>query len=68
MAQILNNIKAQKSLVVIADNDKNIVMSARNIQGMKTTLANNINVYEILKYKNLVVTKAAIEKIQEVFA
>ena len=67
-AEVLNNLKVNKALVVIAENDANIVKSARNIEGVKTALTNTINVYDILKYDNVVITKAAIEKVEEVYA
>ena len=57
-----------KALVVTAEVNENVVLSARNIPGVKTTFANLINVYDILNAKKLVLDKAALEKIQEVFA
>ena len=57
-----------KALVVTAEINENVVLSARNIPGVKTTFANLINVYDVLNAKKLVVDKAALEKIQEVFA
>ncbi len=57
-----------KALVVTAEVNENVVLSARNIPGVKTTFANLINVYDVLNAKKLVVDKAALEKIQEVFA
>ena len=57
-----------KALVVTAEVNENVVLSARNIPGVKTTFANLINVYDVLNAKKLVVDKATLEKIQEVFA
>ena len=57
-----------KALVVTADVNENVVLSARNIPGVKTAFANVINVYDILNSKKIVLDKAALEKIQEVFA
>ena len=57
-----------KALVVTAELNENVVLSARNIPGVKTAFANLINVYDILNAKKLVLDKAALEKIQEVFA
>ena len=58
----------EKGLVVIEDNDPNVVMSARNVEGVDTTQVNTINVYDIMKAKKLVLTKAAVAKIEEVYA
>lgn len=68
MQKVLNNIKTNRALVVIDGNDKNIILSARNIEGIKTACVSTINPYDILKFDTFVVTKAAIEKIQEVYA
>jgi len=67
-AQIMANLKLDKALVVLADNDANVVKSAKNIPTVKTALTNTINVYDILKYDTVVATKAAVEKIEEVYA
>ena len=64
----MNNLKAEKGLVVIADNDTNVVMSARNVADVDTTLVNTINVYDVMKAKTVVLTKAAVAKIEEVYA
>ena len=66
--KVMDNLKVQKGLVVIDDNDENVVMSARNVEGVETTLVNAINVYDIMKAKKLVLTKAAVAKIEEVYA
>ena len=68
MAEVLANIKAQKALIVIENNDKNVVLSARNIAGVKTAGVNTINVYDILKYEYLILTKDAAQKITEVYS
>ena len=65
---VMDNLKVKKALVVIADNDEKVVMSARNIPTVKTALVNSINVYDILKGDTLVLTKDAVAKIEEVYA
>jgi large subunit ribosomal protein L4 len=65
---VMDNLKVSKALVVLADNDKNTVLSARNIQEVKTASVNTINVYDILKYNTVVATKAAVASIEEVYA
>ena len=66
--KVLDNVKAnRKALVVIADNDENIKRASRNMENVKTTMAQNINVYDILKYNSFVVTKDALKVIEEVF-
>jgi large subunit ribosomal protein L4 len=66
--QVMDNLKVAKGLVVLAENDENVVMSAKNIYGIDTTLTNEINVYDILKAGTLVLTKDAVKKIEEVYA
>ncbi len=68
MAKVLDNFKLNKALIVIDGNDKNIVLSARNIPNVKTAGVNTINVYDILKYDTFLVTREAVNKIQEVYA
>ena len=65
---VMNNLKAEKALVVLNENDANVVMSARNIPTVKTALTNTINVYDILKYNTLILTKDAVATIEEVYA
>lgn len=65
---VLDNLKVSKALVVLAENDEKVVMSARNIPAVKTALTNTINVYDILKGDTLVLTKDAVAKIEEVYA
>ena len=65
---VMNNLKVVKGLVVLAENDQNVVMSGRNVADVNTTLVNAINVYDILNAKTLVLTKDAVNKIEEVYA
>ena len=66
--QILDNLKAPKALVVTKDKDEKVVLSARNIPTVRTTMTNSLNVYDILKYDSLVLTKDAVAAIEEVYA
>ena len=68
MVAVLDNLKVNKALVVLNDNDQNVVLSARNIPNVKTASTNTINVYDILKYDKLIVTKVAVATIEEVYA
>ena len=68
MQKVLDNLKVDKALVVINENDQNVVLSARNIADVKTALTGTINVFDILKYNTLIVTKDAVEAIEEVYA
>ena len=69
MIKVLENIKAQKkALIVMDEKDNNVVKSASIIPGVRTALVNTINVYDIINHYTLVLTKAAAEKIQEVYA
>jgi large subunit ribosomal protein L4 len=65
---VMDNLKVRKALVVLNDNDQNVILSAKNIPTVKTALTNTINVYDILKYDTVVVTKAAVATIEEVYA
>ncbi|WP_027087352.1 50S ribosomal protein L4 [Cohnella panacarvi] len=68
-AKILNNLKvARKALVVTADFDNNVALSARNIPGVKFVAAEGINVLDVLKHDQLIITKDAVAKVEEVFA
>ena len=67
-AKILENIKASKALVVLEGENKNVVLSANNIPDVKTEVRNAINVYDILKYDSLVMTKDAVKALEEVYA
>ena len=64
----MKNLKVAKALVVLDSNDQNVILSARNVQDVKTTQVNTINVYDILKYNTVVATKAAVAAIEEVYA
>ena len=68
MKKVLDSLNVTKALVVLNENDQNVVLSARNIANVKTALTNTINVYDILKYNTVVVTKAAAQTIEEVYA
>ena len=69
MVSALNNLKVTgKTLVMLPEKNENVQKSARNIEGVKTTLVNTINVYDLLKYNNLVVTLDTVKKIEEVYA
>ncbi|MDE6714839.1 MAG: 50S ribosomal protein L4 [Lachnospiraceae bacterium] len=66
--QILKNIKAEKALVVLNEKDDNVILSARNIPDAKTALTNTINVYDVMNAGTVVLTKAAVATIEEVYA
>lgn len=69
MVKVLENIKAdKKALIVMDEKDENVVRSASNIQGVRTALVGTMNVYEIINHYSLVLTKAAAERIEEVYA
>lgn len=68
MAKVLTNIKADNALIVVDGVNKNVMLSARNIPEVKTAGVNTINVYDILKYNTLVLTKEAVSQIEEVYA
>lgn len=68
MQNVLNNLNVSKALVVLADNDANVVLSTRNIPGVVTALPNTINVYDVLKYNTVILTKASAAAIEEVYA
>ena len=65
---VMNNLKVDKGLVVIAENDENVVLSARNIPTVQTTLTSTLNVYDVMCAKTVVLTKDAVAKIEEVYA
>ncbi len=66
--QVLNNLKVEKALVVLNDMDTNVIKSASNIATVKTAQTNELNVYDVLKYDTVVVTKDAVKTIEEVYA
>ncbi|MCI8312450.1 MAG: 50S ribosomal protein L4 [Lachnospiraceae bacterium] len=68
MQAVLDALKVSKALVVLNENDEKVVKSARNIENVQTALTNTINVYDILKYNTVIVTKAAVATIEEVYA
>ncbi|KSV59592.1 50S ribosomal protein L4 [Acetivibrio ethanolgignens] len=68
MVEVLNNLKVNKALVVTAEKDDNVVLSARNLPEVRAAFTNTINVYDILKYDTVVITKDAVAKLEEVYA
>ncbi len=66
--EVMNNLKVEKALVVLNDMDANVIASAKNIPTVKTTQTNELNVFDVLKYDTVVVTKAAVATIEEVYA
>ena len=66
--KVMDNLKVDKAMVVIGQQDENVILSARNLPKVNTAVAENINVYDILKGDTLVLTKDAVAKIEEVFA
>lgn len=66
--KVMDNLKVDKAMVVIGGQDENVILSARNLPTVDTAVAENINVYDILKGDTLVLTKDAVAKIEEVFA
>ena len=68
MIKILDNLKVNKALIVLDEKNLNVQASSRNIENVKTTLVNTINIFDLLKYDSLVVTEEAIKKIEEVYA
>ena len=67
-AKVMKNLNVEKGLVVLGNNDQNVVLSARNMADVNTEVVNAINVYDILSAGKLVLTKDALEKIEEVYA
>ena len=67
-ATVMANLNVEKGLVVLAENDANVVLSARNMATVETTLTNELNVYDLMKAKKVVLTKDAVAKIEEVYA
>lgn len=68
MKAVLDNFKVEKALIVLDKKDENVALSARNLPKVRTVLTNSINVYDILKYDTLVLTKDAVAQIEEVYA
>ena len=68
MQKVLTNLKADKALVITATDDKNVVLSARNIADVQTATVNTINVYDVMRHNTVVLTKDAVASIEEVYA
>ncbi len=69
MVKALESLKVTgKTLIVLPENNKNVLMSSRNIEGVKTITANNINVFDLLKYNNLILPVDTVKKLEEVYA
>lgn len=68
MKAVLDNLKLNKALVMLDKKDENVILSARNLPKVRTVLTNSINVYDILKYDTLVLTKDAVAQLEEVYA
>ena len=68
MVKVLKAVDVNKALIVLADKDDAVERASANIEGVKTTLVGTLSVYEILKYEKLILTKASVEKIEEVYA
>ena len=69
MVKVLADLKVEgKTLIVLPENNQNVLMSSRNIEGVKTITANNINVFDLLKYTNLILPVDTVKKLEEVYA
>ena len=69
MVSALAALKVEgKTLIIVPETNKNVLMSARNIEGVKTITANNINVFDLLKYTNLILPVDTVKKLEEVYA
>ena len=68
MQKVLTNLKEEKALVITADNDQNVILSARNIADVETATPATINTYDVMKHNTVVVTKDAVASIEEVYA
>ena len=69
MVKALADLKVEgKTLIVLPENNQNVLMSSRNIEGVKTITANNINVFDLLKYTNLILPVDTVKKLEEVYA
>jgi large subunit ribosomal protein L4 len=67
MKNVIDSLKLSRALFVIEGADNNVILSARNIRNIKTSSPNTINVYDILNYEHFVVTKEAVNRMQEVY-
>ena len=69
MVKVLADMKVEgKTLIILPENNKNVLMSSRNIEGVKTIVANNINIFDLLKYTNLILPVDTVKKLEEVYA
>ena len=69
MVKALSDLKVEgKTLIILPENNKNVYMSSRNIEGIKTIVLNNINVFDLLKYTNLILSVDTVKKLEEVYA
>ncbi|SHE46496.1 50S ribosomal protein L4 [Clostridium fallax] len=68
IVKMLNAFEAKKTLIITAESNENVFKSARNIEGVTVLPVNNINVYDLLKYEKLIITKDAVAKVEEVYA
>ena len=68
MVKVLVNLKLTNALIVLPENDDTVIRAARNIPGVASTTVGTLNTYEVLKYNAVVITKAAVEKVEEVYA
>lgn len=68
MAGMFDSLNVKKALLVLGEKDERVILSARNLPDVRTSMFNALNVYDILKYGNLVITKDAVAKIEEVYA
>ena len=68
MKKVLDDLKVDNALVIVDKNSENVVLSARNIANVKTASPETINVYDILKYNTVIVTKSSVAAIEEVYA
>ena len=69
MVKTLENLKVEgKTLIILPEKNKNVQSSARNIEGVKTSLTNTINVYDLLKYNKLILTVDSVKSLEEVYA
>ena len=68
MKKVLDNLKVSSALIVTDENSDNVVLSARNLAGVQTAAVNTINVYDLLKYDTVIVSKSSVASIEEVYA
>ena len=68
MQRILNNLKVEKAVIVLPEKDEKVVLSARNIPNVATISSDMLSVYDVMKYSTVIMTKAAVASIEEVYA